>query len=51
MAQTLLGACSIQKNEYQVAVLALVPRTGPSMSAYGPDHHFQEQWFGVETEF
>ena len=24
------------------------PRTVPNLSVYGPDHHFQEQWFGIE---
>ena len=47
----LLDACSIKKNDYQVAVLALdskSPRVVPNMSVYGPDHYFQDQWLGVE---
>ena len=24
------------------------PRTVPNMSVYGPEHHFQEQWLGIE---
>ena len=50
MVQPLLDACSIQKNDYQVAVLALIlcPRTVPNVSMYGPDHHFQDQWLDVE---
>ena len=50
MVQPLLDACSIQKNDHQVAVLALFlsPRTVPNVSVYGPDHHFQDQWLDVE---
>ena len=50
MVQPLLGACSIYKNDYQVAVLALFlsPRTVPNVSVYGPDHNFQDQWLNVE---
>ena len=50
MAQPLLDACSIWKNDYQVAVLALIlsNRTVPNVSVYGPDHHFQDQWLDVE---
>ena len=37
MTSPLLDACSIQKNDYQVAVLALIlsPRTVPNVSVYG----------------
>ena len=51
MVQPLLDASSIQKNDYQVAVLALIlsPRTVPNMSVHEPDYHFQEQWLGVES--
>ena len=51
MVQPLFDACSIYKNDYRVAVLALIlsPRTVPNMSMYGPDHHFQDQWLDVET--
>ena len=50
MVLSLLDACSIYKNDYPVAVLALIlsPRTVPNMSVYGPDHRFQDQWLGVE---
>ena len=50
MVQPLLDACSIQKNDYQVAVLALFlsPETVTNMSVYGPDHHFQDQWLDIE---
>ena len=50
MVQPLLDACSIYKNDYPVAVLALIlsPRTVPNMSVYGPDHHFQDHWLDVE---
>ena len=38
------------KSDYYVAVLSLIlsPRTAPDVSVYGPDHHFQGQWFDVE---
>ena len=38
MVQPLLDACSIKKNDYQVAVLALFlsPRTVPNMACLGP---------------
>ena len=26
-------------------------RIVPNMSVYGPDHHFQEQWSGVERYY
>ena len=50
MVQPLFDACSIYKNDYLVAVLALIlsPRTVPNMSVYGPDHQFQDQWLDVE---
>ena len=50
MVHPLLDAYRIQKNDYQVAVLALFPspRTVPIISLYGPDHHFQDQWLNVE---
>ena len=50
MIQPLMDACSIQKNDYQVAVLALFlsPRTMANVSVYGPDHHFQDQWLNIE---
>ena len=50
MVQPLLNACSIQKNDYQVAMLALFlsPRTVPNVSVYWSDHHFQDQWLNVE---
>ena len=53
MVQPLLDACSIQKIDYQVAVLALFlsPKTVPNVSVYGPDHHFQDQWLNVERCF
>ena len=30
-------------------MLALNTKTVPTMSVYGPDHHFQEQWLGVRN--
>ena len=50
MVQPLLDACSIWKNDYQVAALTLFlsPRTLTNVSVYGPDHHFQDQWLNVE---
>ena len=50
MVQPLLDACSIWKNDYQVAVLALIlsPRIVPDVSVYGPDHHFQDQLLDIE---
>ena len=50
MVQPLYDAYSICKCDYRVAVLALIlsPRTGPNVSVYGPDHHFQYQWLDVE---
>ena len=50
MVQPLLDACSIWKNDYQVALLALFlsPVTVPNVAVYGPDHHFQDQWLDVE---
>ena len=50
MVQPFLDACSISKNDYQVAVLGLILslRTVPNVSVYGPDHHFQDQWSNVE---
>ena len=49
MVQLLMAACRIQKNDYQVAVLALIlgPRTVPNVSVYGPDHHFMDQSLDV----
>ena len=45
MVQPLSDARSIWKNDYQVAVVALFlsPRTVPSVSVCGSDHHFQDQ--------
>ena len=53
MVQPLLDACRIYKNDYPVAVLALIlsPRTVPNMSVYGPDHHFQDRWLDVERGY
>ena len=50
MVQPLLDACSIKKNDCQLAALALLlsPRTVPNLSVNGPDHHFQDQWLDVE---
>ena len=50
MVQPLFDASSIQRNDYQVVVLALFlsPRTVSNVSMYGPDHHFQDQWLNVE---
>ena len=38
-----------RKNDYYVTVLALIlsPETGPNMSVYGPDHHFQGLWLDI----
>ena len=50
MVQPLLDGCSIEKNDYRVAVLALFlgPKTVPNVSVYGPDHHFKDQCLNVE---
>ena len=31
--------------------LFLNARTVPNVSVYGPDHHFQDQWFNVEKYY
>ena len=50
MVQPLLGACSIYKNDYPVAMLDLIlsPWIVPNMSVYRLDHYFQDQWLDVE---
>ena len=50
MVQPLLDACSIYKNDYAVAMLALIlsPTTVPNMSVYGSGHHFHDQWLDLE---